>query len=296
MKWYEDAALVSELPLRYQAYAFYSRITGEKNSRRVPGGSFLLRAIRDASALTRASTVATIRGIDGLKVVADFSDERILEVIHEIRGENPEYQVMKSLLPPGGTFVDVGANFGTFSLLASRLVGAKGRVVAFEPQARLVSMIRRSLDLSGISNCELHSTACGRVPGSRALLIPDDDSGRAGFFAQFSGRKAHSVESVTVVPIDDLRLTEAALIKIDVEGSELDVLEGAARTIHQLKPAIMIEINPSSAAAAGNDSAAVIARLSDLGYSSFSRADDTTVRFAASRVPLDRQSNIIAYA
>ena len=118
MRWCEDPALVRELPARYRAYAWYSRMAGSNTSRHVPGGSFLLRTLKSLGSTTKAR----IRGIDGLTVVTDFADERILEVIHEIRGENPEYRVMRSLLSPGGTFVDVGANFGTFSLLASRQV------------------------------------------------------------------------------------------------------------------------------------------------------------------------------
>ena len=294
MKWYEDAALVGELPLRYQAYAFYSRMLGDSTSRRVPGGSFLLRAIRDASALTGASTVATIRGIDGVKVVADFADERILEVIHEIRGENPEYRVMKALLPPGGTFVDVGANFGTFSLLASRLVGENGRVIAIEPQARLAEMIRKSVQLSGATNCEVMQVACGGETSTLDLLVPSGDSGRAGFYQGFSGRGKHSMEGVNVVTLDSLDLQSASLIKIDVEGSEIDVLDGAHETLSHFRPALLTEFNPWSATAAGRTPRDVIDRLVTLGYAKLSIADDYPKTIDPSDIPIDRQMNIVA--
>ena len=296
MKWYEDAALVRELPLRYQAYAFYSRIAGEPDSRHVRGGSFLLRAIRDASSLTGTSTVATIRGIDGLKVVADFADERILEVIHEIRGENPEYRVMKSLLPPGGTFIDVGANFGTFSLLASRLVGASGHVIAIEPQARLSSMIRKSAELSGVTNCEVMQVACGRDKATLELLVPSDDSGRAGFYSGFSGRMKHATEKVDVIPLDSLDLENVSMIKIDVEGSEMDVLDGAVATLQRRKPALMIELNPWSAAAAGKSPRDVVDRLASLGYTSLSIVDRYPEVIHSWELPLDRQLNVVATA
>jgi FkbM family methyltransferase len=294
MKWYEDAALVRGLPLKYQGYALYSRLAGESQSRRVRGGSFLLRAIRDISAITGESTLATIQGIDRLKVVADFADERILEVIHEIRGENPEYRVMKLLLPPGGTFVDVGANFGTFSLLASRIVGAAGSVIAFEPQRRLVSLIERSVELSGATNCEVMQAACGRNRGELPLLVPDDDSGRAGFFPGFSGRKKHTSEHVNVIPLDSLQLGSISLIKIDVEGSEMDVLAGAQETLRHLKPAVMIELNPWSAAAAGRIPAAVIEWLQAIGYNKLSVVERYPERIGATELPLNKQINLIA--
>jgi FkbM family methyltransferase len=262
----------------------------------VRGGSFLLRAIRDASSLTGSSTVATIRGIDGLKVVADFADERILEVIHEIRGENPEYQVMTSLLPPGGTFVDVGANFGTFSLLASRLAGASGHVIAIEPQARLSSMIRKSAELSGVTNCEVMQVACGREKSTLELLVPSDDSGRAGFYSGFSGRMKHATEKVDVIPLDSLDLENVSMIKIDVEGSEMDVLDGAVATLQRRKPALMIELNPWSAAAAGKSPRDIVDRLASLGYTSLSIVDRYPEVIHSWELPLDRQLNVVATA
>ena len=293
MRWCEDPSLVRELPRRYRAYAWYSSFAGSDESRRVPGGSFLLRWLKKLG-----DPVTQIRGIDGLAVVADFADERILEVIHEVRGEDPEYRVMRALLSPGDTFVDVGANFGTFSLLASRIVGPSGKVIAIEPQPRLASMISRSTELSGVTNCDVVGVAAGRNEGDATLLVPRDDSGRAGFFAGFSGRRAHEKVKVKVTTLD--RMLEGhdprmgLMLKIDVEGSELDVIEGSAKTIAQLRPPIMIELNPWSAAAAGRQTKEIIDRLVALGYSSFSTAADFPSTLDASQVPSGAQINLIA--
>ena len=294
MRWCEDPALVRELPARYRAYAWYSRMAGSNTSRHVPGGSFLLRTLKSLGSTTKAR----IRGIDGLTVVTDFADERILEVIHEIRGENTEYRVMRSLLSTGGTFVDVGANFGTFSLLASRLVGPSGKVIAIEPQRRLAGMLGESVELSGVTNCEIVQAAAGRGSGNATLLVPRDDSGRAGFFQRFSGNRAHDEIPVKVKPIDVILSGSTdrmgLMLKIDVEGSELDVLDGASITIEALRPAIMIELNPWSAAAAGRSTEEIIDRLVSFGYSSFSTADVFPETIDASRIPSDRQTNLIA--
>ena len=298
MKWYEDSDLVAELPIRYRAYAAYSSLLGTGSSRRVPGGSFLLRLLRDVSSLAGTSTRARIRGIDGLTVVTDFADERVLEVIHEIRGENPEYRVMKSLLSDGATFVDVGANFGTFSLLASRIVGTSGKVIAVEPQERLAAMIEESLTLSDIQNCSVERVACGSASGERTLLVPADDSGRAGFFDGFSGRPGHAKQNVMVMTLDALierhRGSPPALIKIDVEGSEMDVLDGAESTIRNFMPAILVELNPWSAEAAGRTTHEVMKRLASLGYRSFSSTEAYPRKLDPREVRGDKQVNVVA--
>jgi FkbM family methyltransferase len=297
-KWYDDRRLVDALPLRYRAYALYSHLAGDSRSRRVAGGSFLLRLLKEASSLVGSSTVASVRGIDELTVVTDFADERVLEVIHEIRGENPEYAVLKGLLSEGDTFVDVGANFGTFSLLGSRFVGSGGRVIAIEPQPRLAALIRRSFELSHVSNCDIEQIACGAQSGEAALLVPDDDSGRAGFFAGFSGVKAHKSLSVPVVTLDSLlSMREPAgnmVIKIDVEGSEIDVLEGASEIIRARRPAILIELNPWSARAAGRSSREVVGKLESLGYSTFATVESYPEPILVSELPFDKQVNLVA--
>lgn len=295
-KWYSDRELVSGLPLRYRAYAFYSRLLGARDSRRVPGGSFLLRLLRNASSLFRASTIVRVRGIDGLVVVTDFADERVLDVIHEVRGENPEYLVMKALLIEGSAFVDVGANFGTFSLLASRLVGKSGQVIAIEPQLRLVQFLRESIGLSGITNCVVKQSAVSREKGTREFFIPADDSGRAGFFESFSGLEKHDS---TRVPVDTLgslvgEISSSLVVKIDVEGSEMRVLDGANEFIRTHRPAMIIELNPLSAAASGASSIEIVDRLVQLGYDWFSTAESFPAVVSSESLPLERQFNLVA--
>jgi FkbM family methyltransferase len=298
VKWYDDPDVVANLPFRYRAYAAYSSLVGAAGSRRVPGGSFMLRMLRNASSLAGASTIARIRGIDGLTAVTDFADERVLDVIHEIRGENPEYGVMKSLLSEGATFVDVGANFGTFSLLASRLVGPFGNVIAVEPQERLAALVEESLMLSEVHNCKVERVACGSAAGARTLFVPADDSGRAGFFEGFSGRAGHSAQQVQVTTLDALlgqhRVSGQLMIKIDVEGSETDVLDGAEATIRTLNPSIIVDLNPWRAVAAVHAPKEIIDRLTSYGYSSFTTAESYPQLSDPRDLRLDRQSNLIA--
>jgi FkbM family methyltransferase len=271
---------------------------GSSDSRHVRGGSFLLRMLRRMTGSLGLSSEVRIHGIDGLIVVADFSDERILDVIHEIRGENPEYEVMKRLLGEGDTFIDVGANFGTFSLLAATLVGNAGQVIAIEPQRELARMIRGSIEASGLQNVDVIEGACGASDGSRPLFIPRGDSGRAGFFERFSARHHHSVEEVPIRTLDSIvkgaGITGRIVVKIDVEGSEMDVLEGARELIGEHHPPLLLEYNPWSAEAAGREPSDMLRQLAQLGYDRVVTVAQYLNPDQYAVVPLEKQSNLIA--
>ena len=297
-KWYDDAELVANLPARYRGYAAWSRVAGDRDSRKVIAGSFMLRALRRLSRMTGRSTIAPVHGIDGLVVLADFADERVLEVIHEIRGENPEYRVMKALLAQGDTFVDAGANYGTFSLLASRLVGNEGRVIAIEPQPRLCRSISESVGLSQAGNVTVMELALGAAPGSATLLVPADDTGRSGFFPAFSGKGHHDAVPVEVITLDSILSRQPhggrLFIKIDVEGSELRALAGARQTITTQKPILMVELNPWSARAAEGSTSALVALLVNLGYRHFSTTTLFPTQLPSGEIPLEGQHNLLA--
>ena len=279
----------------------YSRLATRNaapGSRHVPGGSFLLRVLRAASRAVGLSTTAAIRGTLDLVVLTDFADDRVLEVIHEIRGENPEYRVMSELLSPGDSFIDVGANFGAFSLLASRLVGATGRVIAAEPQPRLAAFIRESASLSEASNIEVKQEAVGAEASRAELMVPRDDTGRAGFFQNFSGVQDHHRLQVSRTTLDAIAASlpgsGRVLVKIDVEGSEFAVLAGGRELIASRKPAILIELNPWSASAAGRSTAEIVRVLEDSGYNRFVMAETFPQESRVSELPLDRQLNLVA--
>ncbi len=292
--WHSDRRLVENLPLRYRAYAAYSRALASAGSRRVPGGSALLRMLRRAG----GESVVKIRATDDDTILADFSDDRILDVLHEIRRENPEFAVLTALLGEGSTFIDVGANYGTFSIIASRIAGASGRVVAIEPQPRLAGFIAESARESGIGNIEVIEAAVGSANGRATLLVPAGDTGRAGLMARFSGRGKHTALDVKVIPLDDLepriKPLSRVVIKIDVEGSEMNVLEGARKLIASTQPTLLIELNPWSADASGNTVDDLLAALGDLGYSWFSLARDFPRSLRHSEIPRSTQENLVA--
>lgn len=296
-KWYNDASLVDGLPFPYRAYSAYSRVAGSARGRSVRGGSLLLRILRRASGYFGFPTVVPLRVSAETTLVVDFADERILEVIHEIRGENPECRALSRALSAGDSFIDVGANYGSLSILAARAVGVSGMVIAVEPQQRLAGLLSQSVRLSGIDNCLVRAVACGATHGYSELLVPDHDSGRAGLFPAFSGRLPHSSVRVPVVTLDalasDAQLPGRLVVKIDVEGNEMAVLDGAVGLISSRKPTLMIELNPWSAAAAGGTVSDLLSRVESFGYSSYATPESYPEPVDRASIDLRRQSNII---
>jgi FkbM family methyltransferase len=295
--WYEDADLVASLPFWLRIYAAYSRGVGDRTSRRVRGGSFLLRTLQRLMSRAPGSHIATVRARRDMRICVDVCDERLLEVLYEARSQNAEQLALASLLRDGDTFIDVGANHGTFSLVAARFVGQSGRVVAIEPQPRLAELIRRSAQLNELSNLEVHEFAAGSRGGTAELYVPRRDSGRAGLHRAFSGKATHETLRVCIERIDtaiDWRhLPGNVVIKIDVEGAERDVIDGGTDLLNGRDAALIIEVNPWSARAAGYTVEQLLDSLTSKGFDSI-----MTVGRAAGlsdeAISTDRQQNIIA--
>lgn len=153
--------------------------------------------------------------------------------------------VMVGNLKPGDVFWDVGANEGFFTLLASVLVGEKGKVVAFEPHPRTCQQLAKQVSINARSNVAIIQKAVADTPGKMQLV--DDPMCTMARLAQVkSARGADRTIDVSVTTLDDEfsrcdgRVPD--LIKIDVEGAELLVLKGADRLLRE-RPSLVIEIH-----------------------------------------------------
>lgn len=136
----------------------------------------------------------------------------------------------------GRTFLDVGANIGAFALPVSRL--AK-RVVAIEAHPGLATVLAQNVRDNGIPNIDVIAAAAGRETGVVDFPAPSLDGvqnfGMGGF-----GR-AGDPTRVPMVTLDDVAPADTAMVKIDVEGYEPEVLAGASRLIEAVRPTWLIE-------------------------------------------------------
>lgn len=163
--------------------------------------------------------------------------------------ERPVQQALASLARPGDICYDIGANLGFFSILLGRLVGATGMVYAFEPVPANAAAIERNACLNDLANVCVARVALTRSDGEAELLLAQHVGGAvlagAGIPPDPAGRL-----TVATAAVDSLvargELTPPRIVKIDVEGAEMDVLKGMERTLSDHAPAIVLELDDAT--------------------------------------------------
>lgn len=148
-------------------------------------------------------------------------------------GRNPqdeEVELIRRFVDKDNVYVDVGANIGTIAIPVAELVRT---VVAFEPVKENRDLLEENIRLNGIHNVEIHPVALGKEYG-RVSLAPHSGEDSWTYAVQEG-------DDTELVPLDSI-LSSADFIKIDVEGYELEVLQGAREIIRQSKPRILFEV------------------------------------------------------
>ncbi len=188
--------------------------------------------------------VVRCRTRDGVLIDADPRDLIQYSVMVTGEWEPEETEVMRRQVGPGDVVYDVGANVGYFTLLASRLVGPTGRVVAFEPNPTTLSRLRHHLALNDATNvtvvpvgladrdgeAEFHSVA-GANSGASSLRALDDSTVSRIELARLDRL------------VDELGLRLPDFVKLDIEGAELVALRGMATTLqHAPRVQLLVEI------------------------------------------------------
>ena len=175
----------------------------------------------------------------------------------------PELQhALVELLQPGDVFYDVGSNCGFFTIIAAKLVGEQGRVIAFEPSSEAASEVRQNVAANRFNHVELLEMALGDEDGQAVLYTSEQSAW--GRLESTDHRKplAYSREtSVLVKRLDSLpELPKPDVIKVDIEGGEIAMLRGAMKTLFEAKPFLLVELHGTN-----NEVAEIIEQL---GYAS----------------------------
>lgn len=145
---------------------------------------------------------------------------------------------LKRLLREGDIFFDVGAYKGYYSLLASELVGERGKVIAFEPYKEAFEILLKNIRLNGITNIIAENVALSDFEGA-GKFVPAGIGSHLG-----NGNQIIKVKTLDNV-VNTLKIVPD-IIKIDVEGAEYSVLRGAKNVLKHYRPTLIIEIHRSA--------------------------------------------------
>lgn len=180
-------------------------------------------------------------------------------------------------LKPGDTFFDIGANVGWVTQPATWLVGRHGSVHCFEPSPTTIGYLRRRLVCMGLSNVVVNQLALGTASGGATLYECAENFGGSSSLRPGAapGQHVSAGTPVAIRTLDDYveqnSVSRIRLIKIDVQGSEIDVLRGAVRLLApQNRPVLYVEIETIADAAFGYTASDLLNILTGYGYELFS--------------------------
>jgi len=192
--------------------------------------------------------------------------------------ENTERAFVENFLRYGMVVIDVGAHHGFYTLLASKKVGPAGRVLAFEPSPREKKKLLRHLRLNQCSNVKIWDCALGRAAGNADLFIINGTQTGCN-----SLRPPNAMQPTKTLPVRVARLDECLeregiehvdFIKMDVEGAEIEVLNGATRLLDRRpRPVLVCEVQDIRTAPWGYRAKAIIDFLSQRGFQWFLLSD-----------------------
>ena len=183
--------------------------------------------------------------VDGVQVVVPDSLDLITPYVlrEQLDFFEDELRFVRRLLQPGHKVVDIGANYGVYTLPMAKRVGATGHVWAFEPTSSTAGFLRRGIAANGFEQVTLEQKAVSSTSGSGQLAI----QGQSELNSIVHGESpAAATETVSLVTLDEsmdrYRWVDIELIKIDAEGEECNIVKGGRRFFADLSPLVQYEI------------------------------------------------------
>jgi FkbM family methyltransferase len=263
-----------------------SRTTAELRHHLITSAEF--RENNPDFAHTNDSTIVIKEIAPGVRLFIDLSDHTIGLNILRGQYEQDEIRFVRGLLKRGDCAIDVGGHIGFFTMQMAQAVGPEGRVYAFEPLDANADLLERSIAENGFGGrVRFQRAAAGAASGTATLTFPVETLNSGGAYllrdgsAPLAGNRKKEVPLVALDSLDLLR--PVRVIKMDVEGAEPQVLQGAARILKDDRPVILSELHPTQLErASGITADQFLAQIAAFGY----RAH--TVEHGGIGAPIDR--------
>lgn len=237
----------------------------------IPGGYFVVQWLKKLFSVKKNQPTWRTFNFKGIRMKVDISKSMGAAIYWRGAHDWRPIFVLKKFLKTGQTFIDIGANQGEYTLWALRKTGISGKVIAFEPMDEMFEQLLENIQLNpeyknivtplkmGLSNKKGEIQLYGRE---------GDNEGVNTIFPTAS----HKV-LIQTIPLDSLDAQLKTLacdavdfIKIDVEGAELQVLQGGEATLDKFMPILLIEINGEACEAAGYQAQEILEFLFKRSY------------------------------
>jgi len=182
------------------------------------------------------------------------------------------------ILQPGMVFIDIGAYHGIYSLVAGKKLGRAGTIISFEPSPREYRRLRMHLRLNRSTSARAEMLALGATTTRTAFFqVASGDTARNGLRAPAISDPINEI-AVQETTLDEYLarqpIARVDIIKLDVEGGEMDVLRGATRVFQKFRPILICEVLDAATQVWGYDARRIISSLQELGYDWFEFMDD----------------------
>ncbi|MBT8220951.1 MAG: FkbM family methyltransferase [Bacteroidia bacterium] len=216
--------------------------------------------------------------------------------------EKGTLDIIGKILQKGDVFVDVGANIGLMSIYASGIVGDQGRVISFEPNPETRRILENNIALNDIQNIKVEGYALSNEnKQSRIYERWDVNRGGASLIEPSSPKKSYDIHEIVFSEYFDIH-DIIKLIKIDVEGFELNVLRGAREFIKASKypPALIVEFSSNRDNTFGSDTYPLYSFLNELKTYRFFKAIHGKERISKlieirDRVSIPKHDNVFCF-
>jgi FkbM family methyltransferase len=212
--------------------------------------------------------------VDGIKLRL-YLESELARLIYCEYFELMEREFLRAFLRPGDIFVDIGANIGLYTLIAASCVTESGSVYSFEPAEKSFKRLCDNVILNGFSNIKCYQMALSNETGEFPFYTSEDGHDAWNSFATPIAGKAFSKEIIKCKKWDDFvfqhdLIDRVTMVKIDVEGWESRVLEGARGSLSRKDaPLLQVEFTEEASASAGFSCEFLYNLLEELGYKMF---------------------------
>jgi len=170
----------------------------------------------------------------------DSDDQEIAYHMNQQRWYQKDMNVFRSLIAPGQTAIDVGANMGFVTTMFASIVGREGRVLSFEPSPAVFEKLQKTIAANELDQVIPMNFGCGSSSSVERLKQVTRSSGNASIIA--AGRDSVEIRVERLDDVAEVWADPVSLLKIDTEGYESEVLEGAHHLIEQHRPIIYLEM------------------------------------------------------